>query len=180
MQKAVIHITGRTRHHAHFFIPSLFYFLHSVRNSRCFAKVKRFAYFRIWISCNLNTFLWIHRCMYVNLFFKSWDQLEANLSRVDYDLPPWIHTGNLIDIITTWFFPLIVLMHREKMIKKYPRCRWRLELTKNINIHLLQRVLLKTPKHKYLKIKFKRVRYMYIEWWSFKIQKRIFLDQNNW
>lgn len=44
--------------------------------------------------------------------------------------------------------------------------------------HITKGSIKNPQKHKYLKIKFKRVRY--IEWWSFIFQKRIFLDQNHW
>lgn len=37
----------------------------------------------------------------------SWDQLEANLSRVDYDLPPWIHTGQVTQVRTQLLFTYI-------------------------------------------------------------------------
>lgn len=37
----------------------------------------------------------------------SWDQLEANLSRNDFDLPPWIHTGQVTQVRTQLLFTYI-------------------------------------------------------------------------
>lgn len=78
-------------------------------------------------------------------------------------------------------------MHIEKkMTKKYLRCRWRLALAKNINIHYYYYIIIKgsiyKKTHKCLKIKFKLgycVRYIN-DACSYIFQKRIFLDQNNW
>lgn len=37
----------------------------------------------------------------------SWEQLEANLSRSNFDLPPWIHTGQITQVRTQLLFTYI-------------------------------------------------------------------------